>query len=123
MKRTIVVAEDNEIINRVLEYRLKNDGYEVKVFLNGEDAIVFMKGNSFDLLITDLYMPVMSGLDVIQTVRDSISSSVPIMAISVTNQEDLIVRLFAMGVNDFVIKPFRAGELSVRVKRLIGEQE
>lgn len=121
MKRTIVIAEDNEIINRVLEYRLKNDGYEVKVFFNGEDAIEFMRENPFDVLITDLYMPVMSGLDVIKTVRNSISSNVPIIAISVTNQEDLIIRLFDMGVNDFVIKPFRAGELSVRIKRLIGE--
>lgn len=122
MKRTIVVAEDNEIINRVLEYRLKSDGFEVKVFLNGEDAIAFMKENPFDLLITDLYMPLMNGMDVIQAVRESISSSIPIMAVSVTHDEDLIVRLFDMGVNDFVVKPFRAGELSVRVKRLIGEQ-
>jgi DNA-binding response OmpR family regulator len=122
MKRTIVIAEDNEIINRVLEYRLISDGYDVKVFLNGEDAVAFMRENQFDLLITDLYMPLMNGIDVIQAVRESISGSVPIMATSVTHDEDLIVRLFDMGVNDFVVKPFRAGELSVRVKRLIGEQ-
>lgn len=121
MKRTIVVAEDNEIVNRVLEYRLKIDGYEVKVFTNGEDAVAFMKDNPFDLLITDLYMPLMNGIDVIQTVRECISAIVPIMAVSVSRDEDLIVRLFNMGVNDFVVKPFRAAELSVRVKRLVGE--
>lgn len=120
MEKTIVIAEDNDMLNRVLEYRLKSDGYQVKVFLNGEDAIAWMSGNPFDLLITDLYMPLMNGMEVIQMVRDKISVEVPIMAISATHEEELITRLFNIGATDFIVKPFRAGELSVRVKRLIG---
>lgn len=119
MKKTIVIAEDNDMLNRVLEYRLKTDGYEVKVFLNGEDAIEFMQNNPFDMLITDLYMPMMNGMEVIQLVRKQISDSVPIIAVSATHEEDLVKRIFGVGANDFIIKPFRAGELSIRVKKLL----
>ncbi|MCG8380493.1 MAG: response regulator [Proteobacteria bacterium] len=107
------------MLNRILEYRLKNDGYDVKVFINGEDAVSYMFGNPFDLLITDLYMPLMNGMEVIQSVRDKISESIPIVAISAAHEEELINRVFNLGANDFIVKPFRAGELSIRVKRLL----
>ena len=119
MKKRIVIVEDNDLLTRVLEYRLQCDGYEVAVFGNGEDALMFMNDNSFDMLITDLYMPLMNGLELIQAVRDTLSSTVPILAMSATHEEGLITKLFNMGANDFVIKPFRAGELSIRVQRLI----
>lgn len=120
MKKTIVIAEDNDMLNRVLEFRLKSDGYEVKVFGNGEDAVAFMRENQFDMVITDLYMPMMNGMEVIQIVRESISKDVPIMAVSAAHDEDVITSVFEMGANDFIVKPFRAGELSIRVKRLLG---
>ena len=119
MKKKIVIVEDNVMLNRILEYRLKNDGYEVGVYVNGEDAIAYMIENSFDLLITDLYMPLMNGMEVIQSVRDKISKSVPIVVISAAHEEELINRVFKLGADDFIVKPFRAGELSVRVKRLL----
>ena len=120
MTKTIVIAEDNDMLNRVLEFRLKSEGYEVKVFFNGEDALAYMQNNPFDMLITDLYMPMMNGTEVIQQVREKISKNVPIIAVSVTHEEDLVTRVFNMGANDFIVKPFRAGELSIRVKRLLG---
>jgi len=119
MKKTIVVAEDNDMLNRVLEYRLKNDGYDAKIFVNGVDAVDWMKSNPFDLLITDLYMPMMNGMELIQLIQEKISVAIPIMVISASHEEDMVNRLFKMGVSDFISKPFRPGELSLRVKRLL----
>ncbi len=119
MKKTIVIAEDNDILDRVLEYRLKNDGYEVRVFSNGEEAVDWMKKNPFDLLITDLYMPMMNGMELIQTVREKHAHKIPIIVISASHDEELVNKLFQMGVSDFIPKPFRAGELSTRVKRVL----
>ncbi len=116
----IVLAEDNEILNRVLEYRLTNEGYDVKVFRNGKDAVYYMQKNSFELLITDIYMPEMNGMEVIRSVRESISESVPILAISSIDRKEIINRALNLGANDFVKKPFLAGELIIRVKKLIG---
>ncbi len=119
MKKRIVIAEDNDILDRVLEYRLKNDGYEVKVFSNGEEAVDWMKKNPFDLLITDLYMPMMNGMELIQTVREKHAYKIPIIVISASHEEELVDKLFKMGVSDFISKPFRAGELSTRVERVL----
>lgn len=119
-KKTIVIVEDNDLLSKVLEYRMQKDGYHVKTFTNGEEAIEFLTTNSFDLLITDLYMPFMNGSELIQHVRNKISTEVPIMAISATHEEDVIANIFNIGANDFIVKPFRAGELSVRIKRLVG---
>ncbi|KOH46341.1 hypothetical protein NC99_08780 [Sunxiuqinia dokdonensis] len=107
------------MLSKVLEYRMEKDGFQVEVFNNGEEAIEFLSSNSFDLLITDLYMPFMNGSELIKYVRNNISATVPIMAISSTHEEDVIGNIFNIGANDFIVKPFRAGELSVRIKRLI----
>lgn len=119
-KKTIVIVEDNDLLSKVLEYRMAKDGFRVEVFNDGEEAIEFLSSNSFDLLITDLYMPFLNGSELIQYVRDKISATVPIMAISSTHEEDVIANVFNIGANDFIVKPFRAGELSVRIKRLLG---
>ncbi|WP_133463525.1 PleD family two-component system response regulator [Sunxiuqinia elliptica] len=118
-KKTIVIVEDNDMLSKVLEYRIKKDGFQVEVFDNGEAAIEYLSANPFDLLITDLYMPFINGSELIQHVRDKISADVPIMAISSTHEEDIIANVFNIGANDFIVKPFRAGELSVRIKRLV----
>jgi DNA-binding response OmpR family regulator len=119
-KKTIVIVEDNDLLTKVLEYRMIKDGFHVVVFDNGEEAIEFLSANPFDLLITDLYMPFINGSELIQHVRDKISTTVPVMAISATHEEDVIANIFNIGANDFIVKPFRAGELSARIKRLLG---
>jgi DNA-binding response OmpR family regulator len=67
MKKIIVVAEENEILNYMLEYYLKKEGYEVKMFMNGKDVLVFMQNNKVDLLIADPEMPLMEGMEIIQS--------------------------------------------------------
>lgn len=119
MKKTIVIAEDNDMLSKVLEYRLKSDGYEVAIFNDGEGAIAFMRKNQFDMVITDLYMPMMNGMEVIQIIRESISTDVPILAVSAAHGEDMITSVFDAGATDFIVKPFRVAELSIRVKRLL----
>ena len=78
-RKTIVIVEDNDLLSKVLEYRMAKDGFHVEVFNNGEEAIEFLSSNSFDLLITDLYMPFMNGSELIQYVRDKISATVPVI--------------------------------------------
>ncbi len=118
MKKTIVVAEDNDMVSRALVSRLECEGYEVRAFMNGEAAIVWMESNPFDLLITDLY-PVLNGIKLIHEIQEKTSVTIPIMLISVTHDKDLVDGLLKMGVSDFVPKPFHLEQLSLRVKRLL----
>ncbi len=119
MKKTIVIAEDNDLLRWIITYRLELDGYDVKIFTNGKSASVYMLENQFDLLITELQMPVMDGFELIQTIRKNISKTIPIMVLSNICDEDEKLKILNMGGNVFVSKPVMAGELSVRVKCLI----
>jgi len=119
MKKTIVIAEDNELLRWIITYRLELDGYAVKIFTNGKSASVYMRENQFDLLITELQMPVMDGFELIQTIRKHISKTIPIMVLSSNFKEDLKLKILGMGADVYVAKPVMAGELSVRVKCLI----
>lgn len=114
-----MVAEDNDMLTRILEYRLQFDGFKLKIFNNGEEALEFMKESEFGLLITNLNLPLMNGIELIKAVRDSVSKTVPVIAISTFHSEDLRVQSINVGANDFVVKPFRFGELSLRIKRLL----
>jgi DNA-binding response OmpR family regulator len=121
MGKTIIVTDDNDLLIGILEFRLRRDGYDVKGFVNGKDAISYMRTNPFDLLITDVYMPLMNGIEVIKLVREEISNKVPILVTSTVHDGELVAEVFNFGASDFIMKPFHAGELSVRVRLLLGD--
>ena len=119
MKKTIVIAEDSELLRWLLAFSLGIDGYEVKAFPNGLEAASYMQENQFDLLITDLNMPVMDGCELINIVRASISKTIPILVFSGTCEKEYELKILKMGVNAYVTKPVSVGELSVLVKHLV----
>ena len=119
MKETIVITDHNSMINSILEYRLKRDGYNVLFFEDGERAMSYIRKNPFDLLVTNFYMPLINGVEVIQYIRNHVSKKVPILVVSSSQDEEIRSNVFKIGADDFIEKPFRAGELSVRIKRLL----
>ena len=118
MKR-IVVAEDSEIFRLIIEHYLRNDGYKVEVFVNGDEAMKYMANNPFDMLITDLDMPLKDGLELIRELRETISKTVPVMVISMRSDPDLISHILDVGADDYLKKPFNNGQLRVHVHRLL----
>jgi DNA-binding response OmpR family regulator len=119
MKKTIVIADDNELLRWVLAYRLETDGYDVVTFANGYDAASYMKENKFGLLITDLLMPVMDGMELIRIVRETISKTIPILVISDACDEKCKLKIMELGVSACIDKPVLVGELKAQVQHLI----
>jgi len=120
-EKVIVVAEDNDMHRYLLEYYLRTWGYEVESFENGEEAACFMDVNLFDLLITDLNMPRMDGLELIRYVRENISEMVPVIAISAERMPETGSRLLEAGAGCFLGKPFMPADLIACVTNLTGE--
>ena len=73
-----------------------------------------------DLIITDIMMPFVSGLEVISHVRNKLNNETPIIVFSAAGQEEMVLKAFNLGANDFMGKPFSPNELVIRVKRLLG---
>jgi two-component system KDP operon response regulator KdpE len=114
VKRNILVVDDEPQITRVLKTTLSSQGYGVRTAADGEDALHEMKSWVPDLIITDLRMPRMDGLELCRRVRTD--SRVPIIVLSVKGEETIKVEALDAGADDYITKPFSINELMARVR-------
>jgi two-component system response regulator VicR len=114
---TILIAEDDDLMRKTLEFRLKRDGHNVILTHDGREAIEKINEHMPDLVITDIMMPYSSGLEVIGAVRQKYQKRIPIIILSGMGQEEVVLEAFQLGADDYVTKPFSPNELSLRVKR------
>ncbi len=110
----ILVVDDETQISRVLKTTLNSQGYEVKTASNGEAGFDAISDWLPDLLITDLSMPGMSGIDLCRAVRER--SNIPIIVLSVRGEEKTKIEALDAGADDYVTKPFSVNELLARVR-------
>jgi two-component system, OmpR family, KDP operon response regulator KdpE len=110
----ILVVDDETQISRVLKTTLNSQGYEVKTASNGEAGFNAIADWLPDLLITDLSMPGMSGIELCRAVRER--SNIPIIVLSVRGEEKTKIEALDAGADDYVTKPFSINELLARVR-------
>jgi two-component system KDP operon response regulator KdpE len=113
-KGNILVVDDEPQITRVLKTTLSSQGYGVRSAGDGQEALDEMKSWPPDLLITDLRMPTMDGLELCRRVRRE--SRVPIIILSVKGEETIKVEALDAGADDYITKPFSVNELMARVR-------
>ncbi len=110
----ILVVDDEPQITRVLRTTLTAKGYEIRVANDGEMALEIMKDWSPNLVITDLMMPNMDGVQLCKRIRAM--SEIPIIVLSVRGEERNKIQALDAGADDYITKPFSSGELQARVR-------
>ena len=110
----VLVVDDDPQIRRVLKVALTGQGFEVDDAKNGEEALEKLREPRFDLVLLDINMPGMSGLDVCRAVRAT--SEVAIIMLTVRDSEADTVEALDAGADDYVTKPFKPSELSARIR-------
>ena len=110
----ILIVDDERQITRVLRTSLQSSGYDVTVANNGMEAYDLFRSVSPDLVITDLAMPEMGGIELTRAIRRL--SETPIIVLSVREQETMKVAALDEGADDYVTKPFSMPELLARVR-------
>jgi two-component system phosphate regulon response regulator PhoB len=119
-KEKILVVEDDKHISKLVSYSLKNEGFESVVCESGEKALEALDAGSFDLIVLDLMLPEMDGLEVCQKVRqDEELSHLPIVMLTAKGEEVDRVVGFELGADDYVVKPFSPRELVLRIKAIL----
>jgi two-component system KDP operon response regulator KdpE len=113
----ILVVDDDEGVQRFVGTILRRNGYSVLRADDGQAAIAQAIEQSPQLVILDLSLPVISGLDVCRQLRTWYHA--PILVLSAYGEENLIVRALDLGVDDYLTKPFRPGELLARIRALL----
>jgi DNA-binding response OmpR family regulator len=119
-KNRILVIEDENLMNRTIEFQLKKDGYEVDTALDGKSGIAKVEANYYDLIILDIMLPYLNGLEILAKIKQNDEKKyIPVIIISATGLEDTVLEGFKLGANDFITKPFILPEFSIRVRRLL----
>ena len=114
----ILLAEDDKLLADGLCRSLRQAGYAVDHVASGSDADSTLALNEFDLLILDLGLPKMSGLEVLKKLRAR-NASLPVLILTAADSVEQRVRGLDLGADDFMAKPFALGELEARVRALV----
>ena len=117
----ILVCEDEEILLTSLEFRLKKQGLDVILAADGKEALEKIQNESPDLIVADIMMPHVTGLELITFVRKKLKSDIPIIIISAMGQDEVVLKAFELGATDFISKPFKPSELVLRIKMIFQE--
>lgn len=113
----ILVVDDEKVLVKGISFNLKNEGYDVDVGYDGEQAVELARANSYDLIILDLMMPKIDGLQACIKIREF--SNVPIIILTAKGEDaDKIIGLES-GADDYMTKPFNIMELKARIRALI----
>jgi len=103
--KKILIAEDEEILLKVLRDRFKDDGWDVTAVENGEEAVNSAKGGLYDLVLLDLIMPKMDGFEALQEIRKIPEyKEVPIIVLSNLGSDEDIKKALSLGANDYYVK-------------------
>jgi diguanylate cyclase (GGDEF)-like protein len=112
----IVVADDEPVNRALLQRRLEKGGYKVFLAENGREAIELTQNILPNLVILDVMMPVMDGLEACRRIKESpLTNDIPVIFLSARDETEIKVNGLTLGANDYIIKPFKAEELMARV--------
>lgn len=115
----ILIAEDDTLILKTLEFCLKKQNHDVIISTDGNEAIQKIEEQVPDIIITDIMMPYISGLELIKFVKEKFNNEIKIIVLTTLGQEDVVLEAFSLGVDDFLTKPFNADELALRINRFL----
>lgn len=114
----LLVVEDEEMLSGIITKGLRTSGYAVDAAFDGEEAIYQHEVNDYDLIVLDLNLPVMDGMDVLKTIRQT-DQEVKVLILSARSEVSDRILGLDEGANDYLIKPFDFGELEARVRNLL----
>jgi DNA-binding NtrC family response regulator len=114
----IMVIDDEKIVGSMAKRSLEQDGYEVETFLNGESALARLKEKSFDVVITDLKMKGIDGLEILRTVKQLYPGTVVIMITAFANL-DVAIEALRDDVHDFFPKPVKIKDLKASIQKAL----
>jgi len=114
MPDTILIIDDEVQIRRLLEITLSSNGFKVSEAATGKDGMVAAATHNPALIILDLGLPDIDGIDLLKKTREWYQK--PIIILSVRNSEEDIIKALDNGANDYLTKPFRTGELLARIR-------
>lgn len=114
----IIIAEDDTELRALFKQVLIKNGYAVQGVSNGKEALEAIENDYYDLLISDIMMPVMDGYELVRTLRES-GNNIPVLTITAKDAFDEMRMGFLSGMDDYMVKPVNVNEMVLRVGALL----
>ena len=114
----ILIAEDDRELRTLFAHVLTKNGYSVKGVANGREALDALDGDYFDIIISDIMMPVVDGYELVRTLREA-GNTTPVLMITAKDTFDDMRRGFLSGSDDYMVKPININEMVLRVGALL----
>lgn len=114
----ILIAEDDVELRELFKHVLVKNGYSVTEVSNGREALEAMDGTYFDLIISDIMMPVMDGYELVNSLREA-GNNIPVLTITAKDAFDDMRKGFLSGMDDYMVKPVNVNEMVLRVGALL----
>ncbi|HEX8948857.1 MAG TPA: response regulator [Dissulfurispiraceae bacterium] len=116
----ILVVDDDKTTRKLLSLYLKGKGYEIATAENGLDAMEKLGAGDINLIVTDMNMPYMDGIELTKTLRsDDAAKSIPIIMVTTEADEDERKKALDAGVDDYLVKPTNAEQISESIKMIL----
>ena len=118
----VLVVDDNQDVRDLVVHILDADGFHVFSAVDGENALAILNSNPIDLVLLDVMMPGISGLDVLREIRTGSNKKIheiPVMMITAKSSTDDIDQALAIGANSYVVKPFRGTTIREKVRAIL----
>jgi len=120
MEATIYIIEDDQDIAEILRHNLREEGFDISVFADGDEGLAAIEERPPDLVLLDLMLPGRSGLEIARLLRrNEQTAALPIIMITARSEEADILHGLEQGADDYITKPFRPREVVARVKALL----
>lgn len=113
MRRILIIEDDQSIAELQKDY-LEVAGFKVELYGNGEEGLKAIRDNTYDLLILDVMLPGLDGLEILRRIKDD--KDIPVLLVSAKKEEIDKIKGLSLGADDYITKPFSPGELVARVK-------
>ncbi len=117
-KKKILVVDDEQHILELIQFNLENNGFDVQTCDNGEDAVSLANDQDFHLMILDLMLPGIGGLEACKQIREK-RKDIPIIMLTAKGEESDKITGLEIGADDYMTKPFSIGELVARIKAIL----
>ena len=122
MSRKVLIADDEPNIVASLEFLMRQSGYDIRVAVNGDEALSLVEGFGPDLVMLDVMMPRRSGYEVCRKIRERESwRHIRILMLSATGREAEVRKGLTLGADAYITKPFSNRELLAVIRQLLGE--
>src|SRR6056297_812825 len=123
-KETILIVDDEEDILELIKFNLKGEGYSILQAMTGEEAIKIAKQSGPDLIVLDLMLPGIDGLEVTRHLKNNNATmDIPIVMLTAKGEESDIITGLELGANDYISKPFSPRELTARIRAILRRRQ